>query len=493
MKRSATLLAVGGLTLSASAFAQEQGELSIYGSLQPYVENFRTSGATPEGLSPETGGATQVTVDDYSGDNIPNRFRLISGTSHIGFRGELKLSEHFSAFFQVENAAPVDGDPFILAASWASRNSAVGLKGTFGTLFLGTWDTPYKYPLLFVGPLRGLNSFNNVITATPGFNIPGTTTRNGRSSSAQDAAFNRRQGNSVQYWTPKVYGFSARFALSLNEGKTRREFDPSINPTIWSGLFSFEHGPLAVHYAYEQHRDYFGMDWVGGSPGGTFLNPKSVDDGHEIVAWYTLPTDTTLAVVLERLTYRSDDEVVGAVNGYQREAVYSSLKQRLGNHAVWGSYGVANSGRCTTVGNLPCSTNGLSATQWSVGYTYSPAKTVDLYGAYYEMINERSASYGLFPPVAPVAPGTTTHAFGVGIQYIFEFTTTVGADEPPAEAPNADPPEPAAEERSEEPPAPERAAAEAPNEPAEAPEAPPEAQEEPEPAEEPPAAEPAQP
>jgi len=485
MKRSAILLAAGGLTLSSSAFAQDEpAHLSIYGSLQPYVENFRTSGATPEGLSPQTGGATQVSLDDYSGDNIPNRFRLISGTSHIGFRGELKLSEHFTAFFQVENAAPVDGDPFILAASWASRNSAVGLKGTFGTLFFGTWDTPYKYPLLFVGPLRGLNSFNNVITATPGFNIPGTTTRNGRSSSAQDAAFNRRQGNSVQYWTPKVYGLSARFAVSLNEGKTRREFDPSINPTLWSGLLSFEHGPFAVHYAYEQHRDYFGTDWVGGSPGGTFQNPKSVDDGHEIVAWYTLPTDTTLAVVLERLTYRTDDEVVGAVNGYQRDAVYGAIKQRfLEKHAVWGGYGYADAGSCTTVGALPCTTNGLSAQQWSVGYTYSPAKTVDLYAAYYEMINERSASYGFFPPVAPVAPGVTSHAFGIGIQYIFDFTTTIGGAEKgapaaPAEEPEAAEPPPKREQAAaaEPEPAPEPPAAadeaaaepEAPAEPAEA-------------------------
>src|SRR6187551_2991339 len=137
MKSCAILLALGGLSLSVSASAQE-GELTLYGTVLPYAENFRTTGATPEGLSPETGGATQVSLDDYTGDNLPPRFRMTSGTSNIGFRGLLKLSKDFNAFFQIENAVGPDGDPFILASAWASRNSAVGVKSsTFGTLFFG--------------------------------------------------------------------------------------------------------------------------------------------------------------------------------------------------------------------------------------------------------------------------------------------------------------------------------------------------------------------
>lgn len=445
MKCSAILLAVAGLALSHAASAEE-GKLTLYGTVLPYVENFRTSGATPEGLSPETGGATQVTLDDYSGDNLPNRFRMTSGTSNIGFRGELKLSEDFNAFFQIENAVGPDGDPFILASAWASRNSAVGLNGTYGTLFFGNWDTPYKHPTLFVGPLRGLNPFDNAITGNPGFNVPVTTTRNGRDSARHDAAFNRRQGNSIQYWSPQVYGFSARLAVSLNEGKTREEFDPSISPVLLSGSLGYENGPLGVTYAYEQHIDYFGMDWVGGSPGGTFTNPSSKDDAHEIVAWYEFPTHTRLAVILERLTYRTDDEVVGAVNGYQRDAVFGAVQQRFGDHAIWGSFGIANAGTCTTVGNLGCTTNGLNARQWSVGYTFSPAKTFDIYFGYSQVTNGRSASYGLFPPVAPVAPGSTTDSFGVGFLYTFDVTVNVGNDDDtapeaaPADAEAATPP-----------------------------------------------------
>ena len=262
--------------------------------------------------------------------------------------------------------------------------------------------------------------------------MPGTTTQNGRSSAASDAAFNRRQGNSIQYWTPTWLGLSARFAVSLNEGRTRAsEFDPSINPTLWSALLNFELGPFSAHYAYEQHSDYFGTNWVGGSPGATFTNPSSNDDAHQLVAWYTFPTDTRLAVIGEHLAYRTDDTVVGAVNGYQRNAIYGAVQQGIGNqHRVWGAFGAADAGTCTTVGNQPCTTNGLGAHQWSVGYTFSPVKTVDIYASYYEMGNGRSAMYGIYPPVVPVAPGTTGRGFGLGIFYMFDVTWVSGGSDP---------------------------------------------------------------
>ena len=450
MKRIALLLTIGGLGVSLSASAQE-GQVSLYGTLQPFLDNFRTSAATPEGLGPTNGGASQVIADDYTGEDLANRFRITSGTSNIGFRGELALGAHIQAFFQVENAVNPDGDHPVLTSPWASRNSGVGLKGDYGRLFFGNWDTPYKHPTLFIGALRGLNPFDSTLAGNPGFNVPGTTTQNGRASSRSDAAFNRRQGNSIQYWTPNVAGLSARLAVSVNEGRTRAtEIEGSISPVILSGLLSFELGTFAAHYGYEQHLDYFGANWVGGSPGATLTNPSSNDDGHELLAWYTFPTHTRLAVGAERLTYRTNDTVVGAVRGYQRDAIYGAVQQHLGEHALWGSLGVADAGRCTKVGGLPCTTNGLNALQWSLGYTFSPAKTFDIYAAYYEMRTGRSATYGLFPAVVPISPGADTHAFGVGFMYLFDITLGFGGANqpapaaPPAAAAVAPPPEAAA-------------------------------------------------
>ncbi len=473
MKCRAVLLGMGAFALTVSASAQE-GQVSVYGTLQPFVDNFRTSGATPEGLSPDNGGATQVPTEAYTGEDLANRFRMTAGTSNIGFKGEVRLGPHISAFFQIESWVNPDGDPQVLLSPWASRNSGVGLKGDYGTLFFGNWDTPYKHPTLFLGALRGLNPFDNTLTGNPGFNVPGTTTQNGRASSRSDAAFNRRQGNSVQYWTPKFHGLSGRAAISLNEGRTRATgIEPSISPILWSALASFELGAFSAHYAFEQHLDYFGTNWVGGSPGGSLTNRTSNDDAHELLAWYTFPTGTRLSAIAERLTYRTRDRLVGAINGYQRDAIYGAVQQRFREHTLWGSFGVAGAGRCKRSGGLPCTTNGLGGSQWSVGYTFSPAKSVDLFASYYEMINQRSASYALFPPVVPVAPGVTTHGFGLGILFKFEATVGFGGPKPPPEpaaaapepAAAAPPAPPAAEPASEpapEPPAPEPAAPEPP-------------------------------
>src|SRR5690348_10752478 len=61
--------------------------------------------------------------------------------SNIGFRGEEKLGGNMSAWFQCESTADVRGQN---QDGFCGRNSAVGLKGGFGNVFMGVWDTPFK-------------------------------------------------------------------------------------------------------------------------------------------------------------------------------------------------------------------------------------------------------------------------------------------------------------------------------------------------------------
>jgi len=287
-------------------------------------------------------------------------------------------------------------------------------------VFFGNWDTPYKAPLLFVGALRGLNPFDNALTANPGFNVPGTTTQGGRVNTAADAAFNRRQGNSVQYWTPDMNGFSGRIAYSVNEGKSAATATaPSVSPDLWSASLSYRKGAFNVTYGFEEHNNYFGLAQMGGSAGATATNAGSRDVGHELVAAYAFSTGTKVSAIVERLTYDTDETVTGKVDHYQRDAWYLLVQQRWGMNQLFGSYGKAGAGSVTVLGGGPATTNGLGGTQWSVGYVRSLAKTVDLYASAYGMNNERSASYALFPPVGKVAPGASTTGFGLGILYTF--------------------------------------------------------------------------
>ncbi|HJV38356.1 MAG TPA: porin [Geothrix sp.] len=399
--------------------AAQASETQIYGTFLPFVDHIRTSGATAPGLSPATGGATQVAASAYTGDagNLAARNRMTSGTSNLGFRGSFKVSDDLKIIWQIESAVSPDGDA---PNSLTSRNSCLGLEGSWGRVFYGNWDTPYKYPILFVGALRGLNPFDNALTANPGFNVPGTTTQNGRVNGKADAAFNRRQGNSIQYWSPEVNGFSGRVAYSVNEGKTTASATvPSISPELYSALLSYKRGAFTLSYGYEQHKDYFGLAQLGGSAGATPTNTSSRDVAHELVGSYAFPTGTKVSAIVERLAYDTDDTVDGKVNHYERDAWYVLVQQRWAKHQLFGAYGKAAAGSVTVVGGGPATTNGLGGTQWSAGYSYSLAKSADLYASVYGMTNERSSSYALFPPVGTVAPGASTTGFGLGILYTF--------------------------------------------------------------------------
>jgi len=410
-------LALSALALPLGASAAE-GELHLYGTFLPFAENVRTADPTAPGLSPATGGATQVPGAAYTGIALPQHGRMTSGTSNLGFKGSLELSEHLKVIWQVESAVSPDGDaPNVLAG----RNTGVGLSSDYGTAIYGSWDTPYKYPLLFVGALRGLSPFDNYVTANPGFNVPGTTTQTGRAGGKADAAFSRRQGNSVQYWSPTWQGLSTRLAYSFAEGTTApTATTPSIHPSLASALVTYENGPLGVRAAFERHDDYFGLAQLGGSAAATATNPGSRDDGAELVAWYSFPTGTKLSAIYERLSYRTAEKTNGQVNGYRRDSWYLLAQQRLGAHQLWGSYGQADAGSCAVAGGGACTVKGLGATQWSIGYSYSLAKSADLFAAYYEMGNQRSAAYAVFPSPGTVAPGATTRGFGLGFLYTFD-------------------------------------------------------------------------
>jgi predicted porin len=419
LKSKSLLFALAGACALPFQVSAQASEVQIYGTFLPLLDHIQTSGATAPGLSPATGGATQVAATAYTGDlgNLPGRNRLTSGTSNLGFKGSYRVNGDLKIIWQIESAVSPDGDA---PNSLTSRNSCLGLEGNWGRVFFGNWDTPYKAPLLLVGALRGLNPFDNALTANPGFNVPGTTTQNGRVNSAADAAFNRRQGNSVQYWTPDMNGFSGRIAYSVNEGKTAATATvPSVSPDLMSASLSYKQGAFNVTYGFEQHNNYFGLAQLGGSAGATATNAGSKDVGHELIAAYAFSTGTKVSAIVERLTYDTDETVTGKVDHYQRDAWYLLVQQRWGMNQLFGSYGKAGAGTVTVLGGGPATTNGLGGTQWSVGYVRSLSKTADLYASAYGMNNERSASYALFPPVGKVAPGASTTGFGLGILYTF--------------------------------------------------------------------------
>lgn len=439
------VLGASGLALPASA-AGIDADVEVYGTVVPHLELIETAGATPLA---SRGGATQVPDAAFTGIDEPPRLRLTQGTSHLGFRGTVDLSgDALKVVWQIESGVPLDGDPVL--NTFASRNSRVGLTGTWGTFFLGIWDNPYKSASLpVINPIAaGFVPDYTALIATPGFNVGALNLNPGYVPNAvpgpspvprSNAAFYRRDSNSVQYWSPIVYGLSVRASYTTNElarsARPATSTTPGlaeIHPDVFSTMVGYDNGPLKLRYAIEVHRDYFGLTLLGGSPGGTVTNPSSRDVGQQGLASYTFQlsedVSTRLVATVDYLFYENDDTVAGNVDQYHRAAFYGLIDQSYERHHLWAAYGHAGAGKCSLVGNADCSTDGLGAQMLTLGYLYRFSKDTDVYAAAFQVINEASATYTPFPPIDPVpTPGADVRSFGIGM--LHHFSASISTEE----------------------------------------------------------------
>jgi len=414
MKNKSQLAACVALAFTGAAHA----EVVVYGMAMPFLEQAKSENATTGAPADRP---NMVPASAYTGLNDSPRSRITVGTSHLGVRGSEDLGGGLKAVFQLESAFQIDQNA---GPGLGGRDSKIGLRHeAWGEIFLGQWDTPYKYIALPTNPIKGGYDFDrNTLISNVGLGVPNTTTQFTRSGTKADASFDRRQGNSVQYWSPTWAGFSLRLQHSVNEGKGPvAAGGPNVNPTVTAGSVQWDRGTLSLRYAYEQHRDYFGMSQIGGSAAGTLANASSKDQAHKFVILWLIGS-TRITGTYEELRYRNDDHTAGAIKEYKRNAYYAVLEQRFfnGSQSLWGAYGRADDGDCARVGGLTCSTHAMGADFWSVGYIYRFSKRTEGYLYYYKLNNKESGTYNPATIIGPVvAPGADSSAYGLGIQQFF--------------------------------------------------------------------------
>jgi predicted porin len=415
MKLQNRLLAATALAVAGGA--QAATVVEMYGTIMPFVESVDTTHATSAAPAERP---SQLSAAAYTGVNDVRRTRITAGTSQWGFRGYEDLTPSLKAVWQLESAFQPEQNT---GPGLGARNSKLGLAGpAWGEIFMGQWDTPYKAISLAINPLRAGYVFDYTpVMGNPGFGVPATTTQFTRLGAKPDAAFDKRVGNSVQYWSPKWGGFSARLGYSVDEGTTNLGTGPVIRPDILSASVTYDVGGLSLRYGLEQHNDYFGMTQLGGSAAGTATNPSSRDRAHKVIAIWRIG-NTRVAGAVERLDYRNDDSFVGAVSEYKRTAYYLLVEQRFGDSSVWGSYSRAQDGSCARVGGASCVTQGLGANYWALGYIYRFSKRTEGFITAYNLDNKASGQYSTQPVVgsaASIAPGAETRGFGVGLLHLF--------------------------------------------------------------------------
>ncbi|HET7548089.1 MAG TPA: porin [Usitatibacter sp.] len=389
-------------TVAVPAAAQQPG-VQIYGTLNVDVESVAASGASPPA------------------PDVPRRVRVSSNSSNLGLRGAEKLGRELEAHFQVESAVNVDAGQ----TSIASRNTGVGLRGPWGSFLLGQWDTPYKTLSGAVDPMyfTGI-AYTGALIGTPGFGVGPTTigapsVADGKFSGPQNASFERRQGNSVQYWLPELAGFAGRIAYSVNESRTAAN-----DPRILSASLEYSRGAFYAAWAHEIHDDYFGLGALGplarAIPAAE--RASSRDRGDKVVLrvqW----GGTRIGLMGEELRYRTDrmDALAGELRGYRRRAAALTLTHKVGiAGTVRGLVGKAWKGSCERVDGAACDASALGARQASIGYSYTFSARTDGYLFYTRVANDARATYQFANGAGlGAAPGSTSTGIALGLRHTF--------------------------------------------------------------------------
>ena len=366
MKQKKLIIAVlSAAAFSASALA-ETGNASVYGKINVDFESVSNDKVTV--------ATTALGVE-----------RVQPQPSLFGVKGSAVLDDGLAAIWQLEvqvDPANGGGTPFN-----GTRNSNVGLKGNFGTVFFGTWDTPYKLAH------NKLELFDNatIFTAT---SMVGRTGANNTANTAVTAVnHNTRQSSAVQYWSPVMNGLQGMISYSPDSAETT-----TTNRKKLSLSGTYANDMLYGALAYENRPDQTtaGMN----------------DQAARVIGAYKFGNGL-VGLMYEHLSTGTAVATTETQRNWELAANYKFDKSTIGAF-------YANNGNLGTRANT-------SADMYSLRYGYNYDKRTELYGGYTRLQNDASANYSTLGTTAATIGavgagttlGTTQTGFGVGIIHSF--------------------------------------------------------------------------
>ncbi|MCW5590603.1 MAG: porin [Burkholderiales bacterium] len=397
--------------------------VTLYGTLNADAGTVERTGATASSSALNS----LVGAPGLTPTNSASRSVLRSNSSNFGIRGKREITRGLSAVFQVESGFSSDGG----AGTLAGRDTFIGLEGSYGTLLYGgNIDSPYKRSVQGKDPFfaTGIATQKGIL-GSPGFNVTSvnavagsTVGGNAAGSQQQNAGFDARLNNVVIYRSPVLSGFSGEIAYGMNEQKAAG----GINPTVISAQARYEKGPWFAAYAYEEREDVFGLNSLltfvpgTGSTGTLFVPPpgaSSKDSANKLGLGYRILSTTELLLVWENLRYTTS---TGAARKFERDAWVGSVNHRIGRHHAILSYSKADQGSCSLATGAACSTSGMGAEQWALGYVFDLDPNTWLYAFWTQIRNEEAAAYNFGVSGAPAAGvGADPQGLALGIRYRF--------------------------------------------------------------------------
>lgn len=204
-------------------------------------------------------GSARVSVDytDLDNSDTDGYWDVVDNDSRLGVQGSEDLGGGLSAVYQYEFG--VDVTEGSSGGFKSNRPKFVGLKGNFGTVTVGTQETPY-YQIAGITDI-----FNSSVTFGDTAWLGGSF--NGYKFGFTTAVGNRgvttltRLDNSILYTTPEFSGFSAAVMLSISNDFTVNSANGealiandadgwSDGVDIWNVNVKYNNGPFFAGVSY---------------------------------------------------------------------------------------------------------------------------------------------------------------------------------------------------------------------------------------------------
>ena len=143
---------------------------------------------------PEFYGKVNVSVQNTQEEGKGSISELVSNASRLGVKGKIELKHGLEGIYKLEYETQVDdGDKG--GQTFAQRNIFAGIKGGFGQVIVGKFDTPFKKAQSKIDLFNDLEGdIKSVISS-----------------------HDNRKSNTIQYSTPKMSGLVATVAHIASE------------------------------------------------------------------------------------------------------------------------------------------------------------------------------------------------------------------------------------------------------------------------------------
>lgn len=382
--------------LVAAQAGQTSASVAIGGHINAQFESIGASGAT-------------LPLSAADAARVSTRTRANQNGSELRFSGQRTFANGLEGFFSIASEVQsFSGGNANNTATFAIRNTGVGLRGGFGEIALGRWDSHYHWGSLLVDNAyltQGLaNDSKALITYVNGTVFTGS-----------------RFANTIRYNTPTFSGLTGHAIYSRNDG--------GVSTLAGVGDLEDESVNLAAVYrrsGLNAFASYFDRRNVNinlpfaASPTPSAMRQKSARAGvsYELFSGFTLGA----IVDVTRQTHRT----AATSLGMKRTAWAIPAKYATGPHQIALTYASAgDSSGSLMPASVVGSNRNTGAKYLQVGYQYALDKNTNIHAGIAQVRNAANGTYdfalsaGLGLGGSAGVRGVDPRTFQVGMRYAF--------------------------------------------------------------------------